>query len=413
MAKFTYESLAMLGESGITNGTCILLAVMFVYGLWDRRFGRVAPSLMTSLGILGTFCGIYLSLYPLDFTPGNMNNSVTQLLGGMRTAFFTSLAGIGSSIVFRIVERTRTPRNSDDIIKKQMTPEQQLFIEKLEQIRQSIAGEEDSSVVTQLQFIRTEQREAINGLHKLAKTIRKSGRAIAQQLEDSIQDLMSNIEETLIDKFGEEFTELYQAAQAIKEWQEENRDHIEQLTDAFELSAQEIERISENCEAIPDTMASLSDIIEIVDDETSTLQDRLGSFDKLGEQAEKSFPLIKTYLDEIGGTLASSAKGFSNLDKKLQTTLRNAEREIRSIAAKHLKHIDKVAITIVQSMKKESDKSASKMQEIVRKTLEDFGKEITHETNRVARGFGENMLSIAEQCARVIELSGREEDNNG
>lgn len=413
MAKFTYESLAMLGESGITNGTCILLALMFVYGLWDKRFGRVAPSLMTSLGILGTFCGIYLSLYPLDFTPGNMNNSVTQLLGGMRTAFFTSLAGIGSSIVFRIVERTRVPRNSDDIIKKQMTPEQQLFIEKLEQIRRSIAGEEDSSIVTQLRYIRTEQREAINSLHKLAKTIRKSGRAIVQQLEDSIQDLVSNIEEILIDKFGEEFAELYQAAQVIKEWQEENRDHIEQLTDAFELSAQEIERISENCEAIPDTMASLSDIIEIVDDETSTLRDRLGSFDKLGEQAEKSFPLIKTYLDGIGATLASSAEGFSNLDKKLQTTLRNAEKEISSIAAKHLKHIDKVAATIVQSMKKESDKSASKMQEIVRKTLEDFGNEITRETNRVARGFGENMLSIAEQCARVIELSGREEDNNG
>lgn len=380
MAKFTYESLAMLGESGITNGTCILLAVMFVYGLWDKRFGRVAPSLMTSLGILGTFCGIYISLYPLDFAPGNMNNSVTQLLGGMRTAFFTSLAGIGSSIVFRIVERTTSPRNSDDIIKKQMTPEQQLLIEKLEQIRRSIAGAEDSSIVTQLRYIRAEQYEAINRLDQLAKATRESGRAIAQQLDDSIQDLMSNIEELLIDEFGDEFMELNQAAQAIKEWQEENRDQIEQLTGAFELSAQEIERISENCEAIPDTMASLSDIIEMVDDEADALQEHLVSFDKLGEHAEKSLPLIKKHLDEIGDNLFRSAVGFSDLDKNLQTILEKSQKE---------------------------------MQETVKKTLEQFGKEITREANRVARGFGENMLSIAEQCARVIELSAKEEENNG
>lgn len=86
---------------------------------------------MTSLGILGTFCGIYLSLYPLDFSPGNMNDSVTQLLGGMRTAFFTSLAGIGASIAFKVTERMMTPKSIDDNIKKQMTPEQQLVIEKL------------------------------------------------------------------------------------------------------------------------------------------------------------------------------------------------------------------------------------------------------------------------------------------
>ena len=131
MPAWTYQILAELGEGGITNGTCALLVLMFIYGLRDKRFGRVCPSLMTSLGILGTFCGIYLSLYPLDFSPGNMNDSVTQLLGGMRTAFFTSLAGIGASIAFKVTERMMTPKSIDDNIKKQMTPEQQLVIEKL------------------------------------------------------------------------------------------------------------------------------------------------------------------------------------------------------------------------------------------------------------------------------------------
>lgn len=425
MADFIYSVLAYFGERGITNGTCLLLGVMFLYGFRDKRFGRVAPSLMTSLGILGTFCGIYISLYPLDFTPGNMNNSVTQLLGGMRTAFFTSLVGIGSSIAFRIIERMTLPRNIDDTIKKQMTPEQQLVIEKLEQIRRSIAGEEDSSLVTQLQYIRNENRDAIRKLDQLTRTIHEAlitsltdlieevRKVIAEQLQDSLKALISRIEKALIDQFGKTFIEFNEATQAIKKWQEENRHHIEELTGAFMLSAREIERIAMNCKAIPNTMDSLSSIMRAVNQEVNTLQDHLKSFAKLGEQAEKSFPLIKENLDKIGKDLADSAKGFSDLDEELKTIFKQAQESIESIAREHLRNVEDVANSMTHAMKEESSKSSLQLQELVRGTLKEFGEKITHEANRVARGYGQNMLAIAEQCASMIERSGRGGDNHG
>ena len=426
MADSTYRFLASLGESGITTWTCILLLAMFIYGLRDKqRFGRVAPGLMTSLGILGTFCGIYLSLYPLDFTPGNMNDSVTELLGGMRTAFFTSLAGISSSILFRIVERMLAPRNIAETIQKQMTPEQQLVIEKLESIRQAIAGDEDSSLVTQLQYIRNENREAIKKLDRLTETIQQAlitslknlineiREVIAKQLRDSIEALISRIEEALIEQFGETFKEFNEATQSIRKWQEENRHHVEQLTKAFELSALEIERIAENCASIPDSMQSLSDTMRAINSEVNALNSLLASFATLGEQAEKSFPLIKDYLDKIGKDLADSAKGFSDLNEELDNIFKKAIESITSIAKEHLQNVEEVAQAMTEAMKQESEKSSLQLQELVRKTLKEFGEKITAEANRVAVGFGENMLSIAEQCARVIERSERGGDNDG
>ena len=426
MAESTYRFLALLGESGITNWTCALLVVMFVYGLWDKqRFGRVAPGLMISLGILGTFCGIYLSLYPLDFTPGNMNDSVTQLLGGMRTAFFTSLAGIFSSILFRVIERIKAPRNIDDTIKQQMTPEQQLVIEKLESIRRAIAGDEDSSLVTQLQYIRNENRDAIKKLDQLTESIqnaliaslddliREVREVIAKQLKDSIEALISRIEEALIEQFGKTFIEFNQATQSIKKWQEENRQHVHQLTRAFELSARGIERIAKNCESIPATMQSLSEIMIAVNREVNTLHGLLDSFAKLGEQAEKSFPLIKQNLDKIGMDLANSARGFSDLRRELQAIFEAAQESLKSIAEEHLKNVDQVAKAMTQTMKEESAKSSLHVQDLVRKTLKEFGENIASEANAVARGFGENMLSIAEKCAKMIEQSGRGGNDHG
>ena len=425
MPERMYQLLAYLGEGGITNGTCILLVLIFIVGLRDKRFGRICPSLMTSLGILGTFCGIYLSLYPLDFSPGKMNDSVTQLLGGMRTAFFTSLAGIGASIAFKVIESKMSPRNIDDNIKKQMTPEQQLVIEKLEGIRQAISGDGDSSLVTQLQYIRNDNREAIQKLDQLTETIRGAlieslkdltkevREVIVEQLKKSLEQLISRIEKALIDQFGKTFIEFNQATQSIKKWQEDNRDHITQLTMAFDLSAEQIRRIAEDCRTIPATMESLSSIMKVVEKEVIQLQRHLESFAKLREQAEDAFPLIKKHLDKIGEDLAHSANAFSGLKEVIRDTFEDAQKSIKLIGEQHLANVNEVANAMTQSMKEESKKSSLQIQELVKETLKEFGERLSGESLRIARGYGDNMVSIAEQCARAIERSAKGGNNHG
>lgn len=65
-----------------------------------------SPTLLTSMGILGTFLGIFLGLQKVGTNIENTESLLTsanQLLSGMKTAFSTSLAGLGGASVMIIV----------------------------------------------------------------------------------------------------------------------------------------------------------------------------------------------------------------------------------------------------------------------------------------------------------------------
>lgn len=67
-----------------------------------RRWVEQLPSLVSTLGVIGTFLGITVGL--LFFDTGKLDNSIPLLLEGLKTAFFTSLTGmIGSIILSKII----------------------------------------------------------------------------------------------------------------------------------------------------------------------------------------------------------------------------------------------------------------------------------------------------------------------
>lgn len=63
----------------------------------NRRKVEQIPSLLSTLGVLGTFYGITEGL--VGFDSSDLNTSIPLLLNGLKTAFFTSLAGMISSLV--------------------------------------------------------------------------------------------------------------------------------------------------------------------------------------------------------------------------------------------------------------------------------------------------------------------------
>ena len=71
------------------------------------QLSEVIPGLLTSLGILGTFIGLMRGLGELDLTSAERTmSSITTMIGGMRFAYGTSIAGLSASLVFNILFRT-------------------------------------------------------------------------------------------------------------------------------------------------------------------------------------------------------------------------------------------------------------------------------------------------------------------
>ena len=77
-----------------------------------RKWIEQLPSIISTLGVLGTFLGITRGL--IAFDPEHIDTSIPTLLGGLKTAFFTSLAGMfGSLILNRIVSHKFDVKNID------------------------------------------------------------------------------------------------------------------------------------------------------------------------------------------------------------------------------------------------------------------------------------------------------------
>lgn len=77
-----------------------------VHGPGNAQLAELIPSLLTSLGILGTFMGMMSGLSGLDFTSSSkIIEGIPILLDGMRFAFGTSVVGVSCSICFNMINR--------------------------------------------------------------------------------------------------------------------------------------------------------------------------------------------------------------------------------------------------------------------------------------------------------------------
>jgi hypothetical protein len=76
------------------------------HGPGNATLAELIPNLLTSLGILGTFMGLYRGLSTLDFTDATkLIEGIPNLLSGMQFAFGTSVAGISCSLIFNMLNR--------------------------------------------------------------------------------------------------------------------------------------------------------------------------------------------------------------------------------------------------------------------------------------------------------------------
>lgn len=143
-----------------------LIFLLFLFGFvifWLQKadkFIRELPTLLTSLGILGTFVGIVVGL--MHFDPQNIDNSISSLLEGLKTAFVTSLVGMGSAILFKTLtaapwlskhreQEALVGAGPDDILRALLDQNN-----RLDQLRNSISGAEETSLVGQFRMMRVD-----------------------------------------------------------------------------------------------------------------------------------------------------------------------------------------------------------------------------------------------------------------
>lgn len=363
---------------------------------WQKRinsFIEITPNSLATLGILGTFTGILIGL--LDFDVRKIDESVPNLLKGLKVAFITSIVGIAAAVFFRIVRLVQPSRDveigitPEDIhatlveIRNEGRVHAEDFTEQFTQLRQAISSDTDSSLLTQIQKLRTTiqdgQNELTGEFRKFAETmVENNQKALIEALGEVIRDFNTNLTE----QFGDNFRQLNEAVRSLVTWQEQYRQQVEAHGKLMETAVSSIkatqgamETIRNHSERIPESIKPLEDVLIGINAQTETLDAYLRAFADLREKAVEAFPIIKANLEEVTTQLTAIVEKMGS--------------ELSKAMAQHTELIDESAEKAQQSLQQTVDR--------INELFTSFDEEMQKEVKRLLQLFGESFASISEK----------------
>lgn len=394
----TLETLLRWFNTDIVSGAILIAMVtIFVLGLWFTKkakqieFVQYVPTLLTTMGIFGTFLGIVLGL--LEFNQLDIETSIPPLLEGLKTAFITSLAGILFSLIFKTLSTFSflKPKQVEDSI-THATPEailgaMQAQVEETKILRQAMVGNEESTLFGQLKILRgdindnaklsvknaeeqaVKQQESFEAfseklwlkLQDFADTLSKSA---TEQVIEALKQVITDFNNNLTEQFGENFKQLNEAVHKLVDWQENYKLQLEQMqqqyaqgVEAITATESSVAHISEQTKVIPESMNELKGVMEVNQHQLAELERHLEAFKLMRDEAVKAVPEIKEQVqntvNDISAAVSTASEHYKSLlsesDEYIKAHVKTSNELLEKFASETEKGITSVGNRLIDS----------------------------------------------------------------
>ncbi|PJE79517.1 Chromosome partition protein Smc [invertebrate metagenome] len=397
-ATFIETAISSTGADTLTDIFLGVIFICFVVAIICKildklpAFTTYTPTLLTSLGILGTFMGIVAGL--LSFDTAHIDQSISPLLEGLKTAFITSLAGMLSSIIYKLLVATgifsrktqdngpstddvtaadlysvmqeqqqgiarlcKTICNNDtDISQLYKTLEQQA--EGIENLQKAIGGNNDSSLVGQFKLMRSDMNDNNRSQDKhqqqLSETLSAIGNTLSSThtVTQSQQEAFKGFEASLwiklqdfADMLSKSATE--QVIEALKSVIEDfNNNLTEQFGENFKqlnLAVHELvdwqnnykQQLAEmkgqydhSVKAISQTESSVAHISE----KTQAIPEAMDSLTKVMEVNQQQINELSQHLDAFKGIRDKAVDALPEIRQQIDATVNGAKQASEEMA---------------------------------------------------------------------------------
>ena len=439
--------------------TFVCLVFMSMLCVLDiRNKDKDFKPIIISLGVLGTFVGIFIGLW--NFNSEDISSSVPDLLVGLKTAFITSIMGMLLAVLLSIFEKKSGEaedelsalRNIEKKLEKLDSVDQKLsdlteikkevqtlpkINTKLDTINKNIKGlSKDISNVnddlkknqeTLSNFLEEKLDNIDNNLKEAVKTLSKGAtEEIIKALEKVIQDFNEN----LTDQFGNNFTQLNKAVKELVIWQENYKQIIEQSQESHENSKKThqefITQSQENYQKISDQSQQYFDKIEgklnnFVDqagkfadistdlenlliklnDENEKMKSWMSGFAELAEKAKEGFPVIKENIDTMTEKLKDN---FDNLDKNLTDFTQKFKITIEKVAKDMTDENSKYITDLFDESVKVMDDKVELLNQELEKSLNASMETLGTNLNTISGAFVQTYKKLQEQIREISQI---------
>ena len=338
----------------VTPPNIIFTILIIILVLIDLILKKDLKAQIVSIGVLGTFVGIFIGLQ--NFDPTSMKESVYHILEGLKTAFATSILGMGSAIFLSIYQKIRDQISDDSKSEEEIMIEinrkldnlenlsflprldNSLLITKLEQMMGKMQGggngggnDSSEAILKTLIEIKNQNIRANFEISKLlsenfttlnnsmAEATRQLSKGATQEIINALQGVIKNFNDNLMEQFGGNFDKLNQAVIKLVEWQDKYKVHVEDMENRFELSTVSIEKaeksivtISNSNENILQVYENLKEIIETYKSQTDGLKTNMESIADI-------IPKTTDMFEKMDSQLSSFSESFKDMSLTVTT----------------------------------------------------------------------------------------------
>ena len=377
---------------------------------YNEKTIAFGPTILTTTGIFATFIGIALGLSKFETT--NIQASVPELLSGLKTAFWASVFGVGFALTLKLRHYVFGVKTEPGVASSH-EPTIEDVVHGLRNIHHSLAGNDESTLISQFKLLRQDSNDRLDALKKaqiesLEKLSQLGSQALIEALRSVIQDFNSKITE----QFGENFKHLNEAVGRLLVWQQQHKDHVEttaarhgEIVVAMKDATANFSTLAGQANSFTKTAGDLSSLIATLDTQKSQLQSSLKSLGDLLSAASGAIPQIETKIVDIARQLSNSVtesqKITSNAIAENMTAIkRSVETSTQESAKAHQDHMKQAAEMIAKTKEQVTALDAALTEEL-QKSLESLGRQLA----ALSEKFVSDYTPLTDRLRQVVEIA--------
>lgn len=396
----------------------IFYTIMFIIAILSKyhyKKRELYVNLLAAIGMVGTFLGICIALQNFDST--NITNSVPELLKGMKTAFYTSLVGTGSSVILKIIYGTKGTkvepieqeffannkrlREQNDVLillNREILNElkgQNIKLQSIKDLNGSSFSYANSylksisesnsliknNFVSEMETIKTLLRISNNSLDILDKSFRTFKEKMAQEnnqaFTEAIGACVKNLNKEMMEQLGENFNKFNEGMMRLVTWQDKYIDIIKQTEDNQNKIVNTFTIIEEKLSLSSNSISSLAEKSDKIANICNCINDIIIKLNKSTEEADsseevltntiKDLTVLNNDLIEFKDLLGDVINNTSEANKVLNTTLLDSEKEVKNIKedlTNYHNSIKEIHSTFLQILNTEFTESSKNIKEL-------------------------------------------------
>lgn len=370
------------------------LTFFFHFYRYSIRTAEVAPNILTSIGIFGTFLGVALGLWHFD--TADIHGSVPKLMDGLKTAFWSSIVGLLGALTLKIRGAVaQTARREVQQTRVATIDDLDASLKHLADVMNPAA---DSSLPQQLGRQHLQTLDRMNDIISSLETYQeRQAEANAKALVHAIEMVMREFNTKINEQYGDNFKRLNESVIAMLEWQQNYKEQLgtligeqERTASAMSEAGEAFEYMVKHANAFNGISESLQDLLNGLEAQRQNLQSQLGSLADLVNHAADGLPKLEERV--VGLT-----QGMSDA---LQMQQRWAVEELTKMQRNTEQQLQQMQASSNQRLQEQQQQSLAQLQRLgerVERQVTVLDESMETELNKALKSFGMQLTALSEK----------------